>query len=356
MEIIMAKIKVGIIGVGNISESHLQGYFQNENVEVYAFCDIDAEKLARKAKLHGIERTYTDVHEMLALDEIDAVSVCVWNVSHYECTMAALKAGKHVLCEKPLAMNAKQAEEMRAEAEKQGKLLMVGFVMRFADESRIALDLINDGALGDIYYSKATYLRRHGCPGGWFSDSNRSGGGPVIDLGVHVIDHTRYLMGKPKPVSVYAATFDMLKNRPWLKTNVGWKPEDASDADKCDVEDLAIALIRYDNGAVTLLETSYSLNGNGVTAKDLYGTKGGLALAGQPKLYTTVSGYLADVDLTTRNLKAGGKDMFVQEVDHFVDCIVNGTKCIAPAEDGVVVMKILDAIYESAKTGHEVIL
>lgn len=352
----MGKIKVGIIGVGNISEDHLRGYFQNENVEVYAFCDIDKEKLERKAKLHGVERTYTDMHEMLALKELDAVSVCVWNVNHHACVMAALKAGKHVLCEKPLAMNAKQAEEMRAEAEKQGVLLMVGFVMRFADESKIALDLINDGALGDIYYSKATYLRRHGCPGGWFADSDRSGGGPVIDLGVHVIDHTRYLMGRPKPVSVYAATFDKLKNRPWLKTNVGWRPEGASDADKCDVEDLAVALIRYDNGAVTLLETSYSLNGSGLTAKDLYGTKGGLALAGQPKLYTTVNGYLADIELQTARLKAGGKGMFIEEIDHFVDCIVNGTPCIAPAEDGVIVMKILDAIYESAKTGHEVIL
>ena len=122
-----------------------------------------------------------------------------------------------------------------------------------------------------------------------------SGGGPVIDLGVHVIDHTRYLMGNPKPVSVYAATFQQLGNRPWLKNGVEWHPKDAKEDDPFNVEDLATALIRYDNGAVTLLETSYSLNGASATQKVLYGDKGGISLAGEPKIYTTMNGYLADI-------------------------------------------------------------
>lgn len=354
--ITVSKIKIALVGAGNIANAHLDAYKHNADAEIYAICDINESRLAETADKYGIIRRYTDCETMFReLPELDAADVCVWNCNHAKCTVAALNAGLNVLCEKPMAYNAKEAEEMAALAKEKGKLLMIGFVMRFSDESRIALDFIEQGALGDIYYSKATYLRRHGCPGGWFSDRARSGGGPVIDLGVHVIDHTRYLMGSPKPVSVYAATFDKLKNRPYLKNGVGWSPRDARPDDVCDVEDLATALIRYDNGAVTLLETSYSLNGEGMTSKCLYGTKGGMSLAGQPKIYTEVNGYLADITPSMENLK-DRSDMFVAEMGHFVDCVKNGTKCIATAEDGVVVMKILDAIYESARTGHEVIL
>ena len=350
----MKKIKIGIIGVGSISESHIAGYKKLPNVELYAFCDINEERLKEKGKKYGVTNLFTDVNEMVKLEGLDGVSVCVWNCSHYDCTMAALKAGLNVLCEKPLAMNAKQAQEMKDMADKMGKLLMVGFVMRFGDESRIAFDFINGGYIGDIYYSKATYLRRHGSPGGWFADINRSGGGPVIDLGVHVIDHTRYLMGKPQPISVYASTYNHLKDRPDCKNDVDWKAADAKDTDVYGVEDIGIALIKYDNGSTTLLETSYSLNGEPSTKKEIYGTKGGMSLAGEPIIYTEVNGYLADITPKTKNLKNSGGNMFDQEMAHFVDCIENGTECIAPAEDGITVMKILDAIYESAKTGHEV--
>ncbi len=350
----MKKIKIGIIGVGSISEMHIKGYQKLPNVELYAFCDINEERVKEKGEKYGVTNLFTDVNEMVKLEGLDAVSVCVWNCSHYDCTMAALKAGLHVLCEKPLAMNAAQAAEMKEMADKMGKLLMVGFVMRFGDESRIAFDFIDGGYIGDIYYSKATYLRRHGSPGGWFADINRSGGGPVIDLGVHVIDHTRYLMGKPNPVSVYASTYNHLKDRPDCKNDVGWKAADAKPDDVYGVEDMGVALIKYDNGATTLLETSYSLNGTESTKKEIYGTKGGMSLAGEPVIYTEVNGYLADITPKTTNLKNSGGNMFDEEMAHFVDCIVNGTECIAPAEDGITVMKILDAIYESAKTGCEV--
>ena len=178
----------------------------------------------------------------------------------------------------------------------------------------------------------------------------------MIDLGVHVIDLTRYLMGKPKPVSVFASTADHLKNRPGLKTDVAWKPTSASDKDIYNVEDFGVALIKYEGGKTTLLETSYSLNGEAVTKKELFGTRGGLNLNGnETKLYTEVNGFLADVNLDTEHYKYGG-DMFENEMRHFADCILNGTPCLAPAEDGIMIMKILDAIYESARTGHEVIL
>lgn len=353
----MKKLRIGLVGAGNIAKVHLDAYKNVENAEVVAICDINPETLKKTAEKYGIEKTYTDEAEMLRCEELDACDVTVWNCNHASCTIMALDAGKHVICEKPMAASAEEAQQMIDAAERNNKLLMIAFVVRFGDEARIAKDFIDNGYLGDIYYSKATYLRRHGSPGGWFSDKSRSAGGPVIDLGVHVIDLTRYLMGKPKPVSVFASTYDKLKNRPYLKTNVGWAPEGACpEKDVYDVEDLGVAMIKYDNGATTLLETSYSLNGEGITKKELYGTKGGVNLNGEnTKIYTVVNDFLADVSPVTEGYKES-KNGFEAELAHFADCVLNGTECIATAEDGLAVMKILDAIYESAKTGHEVII
>ena len=351
----MEKVRIGVVGAGGIANMHLNAYKNVKEVQIVALCDINESVLNKTADKFGIEKRYTDINEMLKSEELDAIDVCVWNCSHAECSIAGLKAGVNVLCEKPMARTTAEAEEMMKVAKETGKLLMIGFVLRFGDETTVAQDFIDSGFVGDIYYTKATYLRRHGNPGGWFSDKSRSGGGPVIDLGVHVIDQTRFLMGGPKPVSVYAATFDKLGNRANLKTNVEWMPDGASDKDKCDVEDMGTALIRYDNGAITLLETSYSLNAEGVTAKDLYGTKGGLSLAGEPKLYTEINDYMVDVTPKIERLKGGGS-MFEREMQHFVNCVLGKEECRATAEDGVVVMKILDAIYKSAQTGHEVVI
>ena len=352
----MSKVKLAIIGAGNIANAHLEAYRNVPDVEIYAACDINPARLNKTCDRFGIARRYTDLDTMLSeLPELEAADVCVWNCNHAECSIKALNAGLHVLCEKPMAYSAREAEQMQAAAERNGKLLMIGFVLRFSDDARIALDFIDKGYLGDIYYAKAQYVRRHGNPGGWFGDKARSGGGPIIDLGVHVIDLTRYLMGNPKPVSVYAVASDRLGDRKFIKTGPGWVPEDAREDDVCTVEDFATALIRYDNGACTFLETSYDLNGEDIAKRQLFGTKGGMDLSSGVKLYTTVNDYLADIDVKTANLK-GGRDMFTAEMAHFIDCVKNGTECRAKAEDGIAVMKILDAIYESARTGHEVIL
>lgn len=351
----MKKVRIGMVGAGNIANAHLQSYAKLDNVEIAAICDINEERLNETADLFGIEKRYLSEADMLANEELDAADVCVWNCSHAKCSIDALNAGLHVLCEKPMAYSAKEAEEMLQASKRNNKLLMIGFVMRFDKDSEIAKDFIDKDYLGDVYYSKATYLRRHGAPGGWFANKELSGGGPVIDLGVHVIDLTRYLMGNPKPISVYATTSDLLKDRKNLKTDVGWKPKDAKPDDVYDVEDFAVAMIKYEGGKTTLLETSYSLNGEPVTKRELFGTKGGIKLAEDFKIYTELNDYLVDVTPQTANYK-GGKTLFDAEMEHFVDCILNGTPCKAPAEDGVTIMKILDAIYESARTGHEVLL
>ncbi len=353
----MKKLRLAMIGAGNIAKTHLDAYAKMPNVEVVAACDINEEVLNKTADKYGIVRRYTSLDQMLKLEELDAADVCVWNCSHAECTIAALNAGLDVLCEKPMAMNAGEAQAMKDAADKNGKLLMLGFVTRFSKQAVIAKDFIDNGYLGDIYFTKASYLRRHGNPGGWFSDKSKSGGGPIIDIGVHPLDLIRYLMGNPKPVSVYCVSNSELhEDRANLKTRVSWYPEGSDPKrDVCNVESSAVGIIRYDNGASTLLECSYNLN-LGVSGdslgRTLCGTKGGFNLDTM-KFYTNINGFMTDVAIDASTYEKG-KDLFYDEMAHFVDCCLNGTKCISPAEDGVVIMKILDALYESARSGKSV--
>ena len=352
----MEKLKVAVIGVGSISGCHIDWYLKNPEVELYAFCDLDEKLLKEKGEKYNITRLYTDKDKMLAeLPELDAVSVCTWNNQHAPCAIAALNAGKHVLCEKPMSVTVEDAIAMKEAADKNGKLLMIGFVRRHGNDAKIIKDFIEGGDLGELYYTKATYLRRDGNPGGWFGDKSRSGGGPLIDLGVHVIDLVRYLSGNPKPVSVYGATFQKLYNRPGKIGAPKYLSSSATDHDICDVEDLATALIRFDNGEVLSIEAAFSLNIKEPTGQvELFGTKAGAKLDDKLEIYNDIHNYLTNV---TFDAPTGfTMDAFENEINHFVDCIRGRCECIAPAEDGIEIMKILNAIYESAKTGHEVIL
>lgn len=351
----MGKLKVGVIGVGNISEFHIQAYQLNPQVELYAFCDVNVPRLQEMGEKYGVARQYTQMQKMLALPELDAVSVCTWNSAHAPCAIAALNAGKHVLCEKPMATSAAEAQEMEQAAAQNGKLLMIGFVRRFGSDFATMKEFVDEGYFGDIYYAKAQYLRRNGNPGGWFGDRSRSGGGPLIDLGVHVIDLTRCMMGSPKPVSVYGATFQKLGNRPHIKNKKEYASVSASQKDICDVEDLASAMIRYDNGAVLQIEASFSLNlKKEVGSVQFFGTKAGAQLMPDFEMYTEQNGYL--VDVIPQKLTGDFNSLFRSEIDHFVACVRDGIPCRSPAADGITIMKILDAVYLSAETGHEVVI
>ncbi len=354
----MSKIKVGIIGVGSIAKEHIESYIKNEAVELYAFCDINETQLKKMGDAYGITRLYNDKDEMLSvLPELDAVSVCTWNSAHAECAIAALNAGCDVICEKPMATSAEDAEKMLAAAEKNKKLLMIGFVRRFGNDCKILKDFVDVNFFGELYYTKATYLRRNGSPGGWFGDKSRSAGGPLIDLGVHIIDFTRYILGNPKPVSVYGATFHKLANRANLKkTKQTYQSVSRSDADIFDVEDLATAMIRYDNGAVVSIETSFSLNIEQPKGDiEFFGTKAGAKLSPELEIFSDLNGYMINstFDIETA---LSFDDLFANEINHFVDCVTNKTECISPASDGITIMNILDAIYKSAETGHEVLI
>ena len=351
----MKKLKIAVVGVGNISGVHIEGYLKNPNVELYAFCDIDEKTLKAKGEKHGITRLYTDEAKMLAeLPEIDAVSVCTWNSAHAPCTIMALNAGKHVLCEKPMAMNAKEARAMIDASEKNGKKLMIGFVRRFGNDAAVARDFIEAGNVGDIYYAKATYLRRNGCPGGWFGDKSRSGGGPLIDLGVHVIDLVRYFMGCPTPVSAYGATFSGMGARAHLKDRVEYSAKCGKDPH--DVEDLATALVRFDNGAVLSVEASFNLHtGTKQNGVEIFGSKGGIKLAPEFELYTEMNNYLANVSLNMPT-SFSFEGAFQTEINYFVESVITDRDISSIAEDGCTLMKILDAIYESASTGKEALI
>lgn len=346
-------LKVGIIGNGGIAHCHADGYKElGDRVKIVACCDINEEKAKKFAEEYDIPNYYIDCKDMLAKEEIDVISVCTWNSAHAPCTIAALDAGCNVICEKPMAMNADEAEAMKAAAEKNGKLLMLGFVRRHGNDAQDAKVLIENGDLGEVYYAKATYLRRCGCPGGWFGDKTYSGGGPLIDLGVHVIDLTRYLMGNAKPVTVFGFTSDKIGARDHIGTT-GWTSETKVDKPVFNVEDLATAMIKFDNGAVLQVETSFNLNKKNSEGNiELFGSKAGLTL--DPfELHTEYANNLADISIRGEHSFDFHRD-FCREIKNFVDAVEGKAECIATAEDGVVLMKVIDAVYLSAKTGKSV--
>lgn len=346
-------LKVGIIGNGGIANCHARGYKAlGDRVKIVACCDIVEEKAKAFSEKHNIPNYYTDCKDMLANEEIDVVSVCTWNSAHAPCTIAALNAGCHVICEKPMAMNAEEAQAMKDAAEKNGKLLMVGFVRRHGDDARDAKELVEKGELGEVYYAKATYLRRCGCPGGWFGNKELSGGGPLIDLGVHVIDLTRYIMGNAKPVTVFGITSDKIGARDHIRTTE-WKSETDVEKPIFNVEDLAVAMIKFDNGAVLHVETSFNLNKKENEGDiELFGSKAGLTLT-PFELHTEYAGCLADITVRGSHEFDFVRD-FEREIKNFVDAVEGEAECLATAEDGVVLMKVIDAVYRSAETGKSV--
>lgn len=349
------RIRIGVIGTGSISETHLTAYASNPDAVISAICDVNEDRARQVATKYGADKVYTDYRELLADSDIDAVSICTWNNTHAPISIAALKAGKHVLVEKPLCRTMEEAYEVEEAVRSSGKLLQVGYVRRYDPNVVMLRDFVDKGEFGDLYYAKASTLRRLGNPGGWFADVERSGGGPLIDIGVHVIDLCWYLMGRPKATAVSANTYHKLGNRSNVKHLSFYKAADY-DASKNTVEDLASAIIRFENGASIMVDVSYSLHAK----KDeglvrVYGEKGSFEIDPEIAIVTEKHDTILNIQPQTDST-AGftGQPAFNNEINHFIDCIVNGTKQISPVEDGVEIMKILCGIYESAAKGEEV--
>jgi predicted dehydrogenase len=237
---------------------------------------------------------------------------------------------------------------------KSGKVLQVGFVRRYASNTQTLKKFIDNGDLGEIYYAKASCLRRLGNPGGWFADKERSGGGPLIDLGVHVIDICWYLMGRPKVKSVSGNTYNRLGNRANVKNLSFYKAADY-DAGQNTVEDLANALIRFENGASLLVDVSFTLH----TKKDelrvsIHGDKGGAELEPELAIITEKHDTILNMTPQVDNLSFDFATGFQNEINHFVDSVFGRKATLSPVEDGVEMMKILCGIYESSEKGCEV--
>jgi predicted dehydrogenase len=352
----MGKLKIAVIGLGSISDLHLASYQQNPDAEIYAVCDINEERAHKKAKEYGVEKVYFDYREALADPLIDAVSICTWNKTHAEISIAALEAGKHVLVEKPLSRTVEEALLIQDAVKQSCKILQVGFVRRYDKNVQMLRKFSDNGDFGEIYYAKASIIRRLGNPGGWFSDIERSGGGPLIDIGVHVIDLCWYMMGKPKVVSVSGNTYSKLGNRANIRNLSFYKAADY-DPDQNSVEDLANALIRFENGASLMVDVSYSLHAkeDDMTVK-LYGEKGGYeidpAIVMVTEKHDTILNTIPQID----NKGFQFETAFQSEINHFVECVKRGMQPISPVGDGVEIIKLLSAIYESAAKGREIYL
>ncbi len=353
-------LKVGIIGNGGIANSHMHGYLAlGDRVEVVACCDINFEKAKEFAARYNIPNVYDNCYDMLRCNKLDMADVCTWNAAHCECTVTALNAGVNVLCEKPMAMKTAEAEKMLKTAKRCKKKLGIDFSYRFKPQSRAMKDMIEQGALGEIYYARSVWFRRRGITGlaandfntgsgksapmgSWFFDKKQSGGGPLIDLGVHRLDLALWLMGSPKPVWVMASTYTKFGDK--LAKQCG---------QKYTVEDLACAMIKFDNGATLELDASWASNikENELQTIRLLGDKGGMYQYNLNEGYTYDVEYYSEMAGRAFDSKMHTAQPVPSAYALFVDAVRDDTPFLVQPEDGVKVMKILDAIYRSAKTG-----
>jgi len=343
----MAKLRTGVIGLG-IGRHHVKGFQAHPNAEVVAVADTEEQRLATVADANDVPRRYLSGEEMLREEQLDVVCIATPNKLHKDLTVAAFRSGAHVLCEKPMAMNAAEAREMLEASRRAGRRLMINFSYRFSPEAQALKARVEEGCLGHAYFGRTVWHRRRGIPGfgGWFCQKELSGGGPLIDLGVHRIDLALWLMGYPKPAWVLASTYNHLGSA-----------LAAASGKQYDVEDLAVALVRFENGATLEVEASWAANlgERELMETRILGTAGGLVHRNaeegygfEAELYTERGGYQFDEKLHPMGSQVQSA------IHHFVDCIVNDRPHIATGEEGLIVMELLDAIYESAEKGEPV--
>jgi len=347
------KIRVGVIGAGLISEkAHLPAWSKLADVvEIVAVSDLKVERAEAAAAKFGVPRAVSDFRQLLEIDEIDAVSVCTPPVAHSDVTIAALEAGKHVVCEKPMAIDLPSAEAMVAASEKTDKKLAIQFQSRFHPAAQVLKKMIEDGDLGDIYYANAVYHRRRGIPGwGTFHSRAHNGGGALIDVGVHALDMALWLSGHPKPVAVFGSAYSKFGKR----TDIyGALPAEKSK--EFDVDDSAFAMIKFANGATLNLECSWALNIDNERQKVvLAGEQGGAELhplrvfKDSPEmLIDIVPSKLEDPDFPALHAMA---------IEDFARAIQEDRDPLVTVKQALMVSQIVDAVYRSQEDGGMVSL
>lgn len=362
----MTKLKFGIIGCGGIANSkHLPALAKlNDKVEIVAFCDVIFDRAEKAAKEYGIENALVteDYKEVLKDKTIDVIHVLTPNISHSHITVDSLESGKHVMCEKPMAINYEEAKKMLDASKRTGKKLTIGYQNRFRADSLATYDACQKGELGDIYFAKAHAVRRKGVPTwGVFPDKEKQGGGPLIDIGTHALDLTLWYMDNYKPKTVLGSTYAKLKDNPEANMFGPWNPE------TFETEDSAFGLIKMENGATIFLEAAWALNM--INPKEaqvtLCGTEGGAEMFGQAFIdrgYVVFNKAAHNQLEETKPSEAGGIFGFEggkleqrdAEAIQWVEAILNDTEPLVKPEQALVVTQILEAIYKSAETGKVV--
>lgn len=356
----MKKLKIGIVGCGGIANNkHLPAIKKNGNFEVVAFCDIIKEKAEEAKEKFGIPkaRVYTDYLELVKEEEIEAVYVLTPNKSHSFISVAAMKAGKHVMCEKPMAKSYADAKLMLDTAKETGKILTIAYQNRYRADSTYLKRACENGDLGEIYYAKAHALRRRAVPTwGVFLNEEEQGGGPLIDIGTHALDLTLWMMDNYEPESVTGSVYHKLSDQTETGNEFGeWDPKQFT------VEDSAFGFIKMKNGATIHLESSWALNTLDVdeAKTSLCGTKAGADMKDGLRI-NRVQYNKQCIEIP--DLKSGGVAFFEGETESdaeveqrvFYNAVVNGEDLIVKPEQAIVVTRILEGIYESARTGKTI--
>jgi len=341
-------IKVGIVGCGFVGNIHLKAYREVKGVEVIACCDVNEERAKKFAEENNIKHHYKAYKKMIENENLDVLSVCTPNYAHKEPTVMALNTGINVLCEKPMAMNAKEAFEMLQAYKKSKKILTIGHHHRFNSESQVLKRFINGGVIGEIYYGRSQSLYRNFIPWwGEFHLKKKSGGGTLIDTGVHLIDLILWLMGFPEVKSVSGATYAKFGNRkpakdePWGFCK--WK--------EYDVEDFASGYVRFKNGATLVIESAWvsNIEENWTGTQQLIGDKGS-ATINPLKICSGMHNTL--VDITPVQLPQVNPHN--EEIKWFIDCVRGEREILVKPEESYTVQRIMDAIYKSSEMKKEI--
>ncbi len=346
------KLRVGMIGVGAIAdEHHLPNWHELEaegRVELIAVCDLIPERAEAMAAKYGARAAYTDFNRMLKDDRFDIVDVCTHNRWHAPAAIAALKAGSHVLVEKPMCMNSREGRQMIAAARGSKRRLMVAQHMRFEAAHEKLKEAIERGTLGEIYHANATYLRRRGIPGwGKFHIRKESLGGPLIDVGVHVMDLAVWLMGSPKPISASGKVYRKFGDREDLANGEWGEPYPKKEF---DVEDFAVAMIRFEKEVTMTVHVSWAANiDEEKESVTVLGDKAGVST--NP---LGVYGYDGRTLTTTKFDWLPRQEGHRMEIRHFAECIERNREVRVQPAESLNIQKIIDAIYESSAKNREI--
>ena len=357
----MTKVRVGIIGCGGIANGkHMPSLKNVKEAEMVAFCDLIVERAEKAAKEYGVEgaKVYTDYKELLEDKTIDVVHVCTPNRAHSFITVDALEAGKHVMCEKPMAINSVEALKMVEAAKRTGKKLAIGYQNRQRNDSLYLKDICDRGDLGEIYYAKAHAIRRRFVPTwGVFLKEDEQGGGPLIDIGTHALDLTLWTMNNYKPKYCVGTTYHEFRYQTETANACGdWNP------DEFTVEDSAFGFVVMENGATIVLESAWALNTLDVREAQttLCGTKGGADMIGGLRINGVDNNrmYTKEIELGVGGVafysgNAGGEP-HEREAYQWIHAIIDDKDPLVLPEQAYVVTQILEGIYESAKTGKPV--